>query len=52
MEDILCDACLDGDNYEDDYIMICDQCNSAAHQSCYGNDIRNRIPSDDEKWYC
>ena len=40
-EDVNCDACLDdypGENNEDDLVM-CDNCNAAVHQSCYGHNL-------------
>eukprot|EP00347_Sterkiella_histriomuscorum_P013471 403364586 len=51
-EQISCDICRDGENYDDDTIVLCDLCNSGAHQSCYGNDILDQIPQDEESWYC
>ncbi|KEJ82736.1 Protein Jade-3 [Oxytricha trifallax] len=50
-EDIQCDVCLEFDHEEDDQIVICDLCNVAVHQSCYGGDILNKLP-EDAQWFC
>eukprot|EP00347_Sterkiella_histriomuscorum_P014716 403359825 len=49
-EDIQCDVCLEFDHEDEDQIVICDLCNVAVHQSCYGGDIINQIPVGN--WYC
>ena len=38
-DDILCDVCLGYHDEEYDKILICEGCNSAVHQSCYGGDV-------------
>lgn len=49
---IYCDACID--DYNDvengDDMVICDKCNVAVHQSCYGHDLLNGFPQGD--WFC
>ena len=51
-KDIVCDVCLD-DLIEDneDELVLCDLCNSAVHQKCYGNEILNQFP-EEEQWFC
>ncbi|CDW90148.1 protein jade-3 [Stylonychia lemnae] len=51
-ENIVCDVCLD-DIVEDgvDSLVICDLCNSATHQSCYGNEILKNYPQSNQ-WFC
>jgi hypothetical protein len=45
-ENIVCDICLDDDVDEgEDDIVICDMCNSAVHQTCYGKDIKDAFPT-------
>jgi NuA3 HAT complex component NTO1 len=45
-----CDVCL-GPGFEDDEaIILCDGCNVAVHQTCYGLDLEKGIPKGD--WYC
>lgn len=36
---IACDVCLSENDEANDQILICDGCNSATHQSCYGGDV-------------
>jgi NuA3 HAT complex component NTO1 len=31
-------------------IVLCDLCNAATHQSCYGGSLLNGVPSGN--WYC
>ena len=38
-EDIQCDICLEYEYEEDDFIVLCDLCNAATHQSCYGGQL-------------
>lgn len=49
-EDIQCDICLEFDHEDDDQIVICELCNAATHQTCYGGNIHNKLPKGD--WYC
>jgi hypothetical protein len=49
-EDIQCDICLDFEHEDDDQIVLCDLCNVATHQSCYGGDIKDNLPTGN--WYC
>ena len=48
--DVQCDICLEYEYEDDDLIVICDLCNVAVHQSCYGNDIKDSVPAGN--WYC
>jgi NuA3 HAT complex component NTO1 len=54
-EDVNCDICLDDFNDESieggDNLVICDMCNVAVHQSCYGHDILRKFP-ETEQWFC
>lgn len=45
-EDIECDICLDDfcDEENHDDLVICDFCNVAVHQSCYGHEILRNFP--------
>ena len=49
-EDIQCDICLEYEYEDDDQIVLCDLCNTACHQSCYGGAIAHGIPQGN--WYC
>ena len=49
-ENIVCDVCLDGDDDEGDEILICDLCQTAVHQTCYGGELLDSIPQGN--WYC
>ena len=51
-EDILCDSCLDDFHDEDnkDDLVICEKCNVAVHQSCYGHGLLAKFPEGD--WFC
>ncbi len=40
-EDIQCDICLEYDYEDHDQIVICELCNAATHQSCYGGAINS-----------
>lgn len=51
-DDIICDVCLEEDDYEGDEIIICDLCLTGVHQSCYGGKIKDKLPGQNEKWYC
>lgn len=51
-EDIMCDVCQDDICEEEDFVddvVLCDKCNVAVHQSCYGNDLKV-FPKGD--WFC
>jgi NuA3 HAT complex component NTO1 len=46
-DDIRCAICRDGNYSDNDHIVLCDGCNIAVHQSCYG------IPAVPEgSYYC
>ncbi len=47
--DIVCDICLDIENYDKDKIHICKICYSATHQSCYGSEIYHHVSN---SWTC
>ncbi|CDW90175.1 phd zinc finger-containing protein [Stylonychia lemnae] len=49
-EDIQCDVCLEYDFEDDDQIILCELCNAACHQSCYGSELLNGLTT--ESWYC
>lgn len=51
-DSIVCDICLEADDWEGDEIVICELCFAASHQSCYGSEIFNRLPLPDQPWYC
>lgn len=42
-KDIMCDACQDDfkDEEKGDDLVICEKCNVAVHQSCYGHGLQN-----------
>jgi NuA3 HAT complex component NTO1 len=48
--DIKCDVCLWDDDCENDEICICEMCQVAVHQTCYGSEIYENLPKDD--WFC
>ena len=51
-EDIMCDSCLDDfhDEQTNDDLVICEKCNVAVHQSCYGHNLIGNFPQAD--WFC
>lgn len=49
-EDIQCDVCLEFEYEDDDQIVMCDLCNAASHQKCYGGSLMLGIPQGN--WYC
>lgn len=49
---MICDICLEDDDFEGDEIVICDLCLGATHQTCYGGEIKDRLPQPDQPWYC
>lgn len=51
-DNVCCDICLDGDDSENDEIVICELCLGATHQKCYGGEIKTRLPKENEPWYC
>lgn len=51
-DDIICDVCLEDDDFEGDEIVICELCSAATHQSCYGGEIKDQLPKADQPWYC
>ena len=36
---VICDVCLWEFDEKDDLLVICEGCNSAVHQSCYGGNL-------------
>lgn len=48
-EDILCEVCFNGDVVTKNEIVICDMCDLAVHQQCYGIEA---VPEGDTPWYC
>ena len=51
-DNIICDVCLDGDDGEGDELIVCELCLVAVHQTCYGGEIRNKLPNSNEPWHC
>ena len=49
-DNICCDICLEFDHDLDNKIVLCDLCNVAVHQSCYGSELLDSVPAGD--WYC
>ena len=47
MSNVICGVCLRGDTAYGDSIILCDSCDVAVHQSCYGI---NEVP--EGEWYC
>ena len=47
-ERIICDVCRDDETDEGNEILLCDGCDCAAHQVCFGQ--RGAIP--DGEWFC
>ena len=52
VEGTRCDICLGNDDNEGDEIVMCDGCNVAVHQSCYGRDINIDLPMEGKDWLC
>ena len=49
----ICDICGNSDSTDIDAIYMCDLCNCAAHQSCYGGSLLEKNPvSDENGTYC
>ena len=42
--EIKCQVCLKFTFETDDQIVLCDLCNGAVHQKCYGSPIENELP--------
>lgn len=49
-EDIQCDVCLESYAEEGNEIVLCDLCNVATHQSCYGSELLKGVPVG--QWFC
>ena len=49
-EDIQCDVCLEYEYEDDDQLVICELCNVAVHQTCYGGDLLHGVPMG--AWFC
>ncbi len=43
-DEIQCDICLEFDHEDDDQLVICELCNCATHQKCYGGNIYSKLP--------
>ena len=48
--EIICDVCLSKESDDDNLIIICDLCEGAVHQDCYGSELARYLP--DGVWYC
>jgi len=48
-DDVECAVCALGESFDDNAIVLCDKCELAVHQDCYG--ILD-IPPGDEPWLC
>lgn len=46
----MCDVCLDDDDDDNNDIVICDLCQVAVHQTCYGGELLEGVP--EGNWYC
>lgn len=40
----MCDVCLDRSYIESNLIVICDLCEAAVHQNCYGSELLKEVP--------
>jgi hypothetical protein len=40
-DEVVCDICLDAEDYEGDELVICDLCLVGVHQSCYGGNLKD-----------
>ena len=47
---IVCDICQENFAEINDEIVLCDLCNVATHQTCYGGDILKKVPTG--QWFC
>ncbi|CAI5710062.1 unnamed protein product [Hyaloperonospora brassicae] len=47
VDEARCSICRESESYDDDPIVLCDGCNVAVHQFCYGISV---VPSG--KWFC
>ena len=43
--EIKCQVCLKFTSESDNQIVLCDFCNGAVHQKCYGSSIENNLPT-------
>ena len=49
---VICDVCQDPDDSEGDELVMCDGCNVAVHQKCYGSELLGIDVSQLESWLC
>lgn len=49
-DEFACDVCMSKDFDSKNRIIICDLCEGAVHQKCYGNELIRYIP--EGVWYC
>lgn len=47
---IRCDVCLEYEYEDDDLIVVCEMCNAAVHQGCYGSELMDGVPKGE--WFC
>lgn len=40
-EEVVCEVCYNGDVEDDNQIVMCDGCDVAVHQTCYGGTDRS-----------
>lgn len=41
---IICSVCLESESFANNAIVLCDICNVAVHQICYGSPLTNELP--------
>ena len=49
-QEYACDVCLGKESDNNNLILICDLCDGAVHQNCYGSELIKFIP--EGNWYC
>ncbi|CAG9464803.1 unnamed protein product [Pedinophyceae sp. YPF-701] len=50
-DDVVCDVCMDGDSIAGNVILLCDGCECAVHQGCYGH-AGAKIEVPEGPWFC